>query len=168
MQLWHTDRMPKAILRRDGMTVEIELTFDQLKELMGVNGTNHAVDPNQQNLFEVKESRRRRRVSAKRQIKQGDWNDFIRGISERAKKFLSIVRDHPNGISAESLAPALGFNTANQIGGLTGPGLVKIAEAYGFAASDLYSTVVSFPNGNRTRMFFPGKLLRDQGIEKPA
>jgi hypothetical protein len=161
--------MPKVTIRREGITVEAELTFDQVKELVGVNGHRPIADPAQSQLFEVKstESRsRRKKVSTKRAIKPGDFKDFYRGLSERARQFLNIVHDNPGGISAEKLAPTLGFNTANQIGGLTGPGVVKIAHGYGFKADDLYTSVVTFVGTKRERMFYPGKLLLE--MEKPA
>jgi hypothetical protein len=81
---------------------------------------------------------------------------------------LNIVRHYPEGISAEELAPKLGFNTANQIGGLTGPGLVKIAEASGFSPDDIYTSVVTFPYCKRRQCFVPAKLLKPGHVKKPA
>lgn len=164
--------MPKVTIKRHDITVEAEVSFEQLKELIGVNGHKSATNPEQPQLFEVKtpEPRKRQRSSAKRPIKHGDFNAFLRSLSERAKKFLETVSKHPDGIPADELAPLLGFNTANQIGGLTGPGIVKIAKAFGFEAEDIYNSPVTFPGGQRKRVFFPGKLLKDWSAEreKPA
>jgi len=157
--------MSKITIRRADMTIEAELSFDQLKELLGMNG--HKPSGEQPQLFEVvNEPRRKRRTATKPHIQHGDMSAYLRGLSTRAKNFLNTVREHPQGIDAEELAPALGFATANQIGGLTGPGVVKIAKQYGFNAGDLYTSAVTFPNGKRKRMFYPGKLLLRNEAEK--
>jgi hypothetical protein len=157
--------MSKITIRRADMTIEAELSFDQLKELLGVNG--HRPSAEQPQLFEVvKEPRRKRRAATKPHIQQGDMTAYLRNVSARAKKFLNTVRDHPQGIEVEELVSVLGFNTANQIGGLTGPGVVKIAKEYGFEAEDLYTSVITFTDGKRKRMFYPGKLLLRDEVEK--
>lgn len=157
--------MTRVIIKRQDMTVEADVSFDQLKELLGVNG-HKPVSPEQPQLFEVKETRKRERPSTRRTINPGDFKEFLHSVSGRAKIFLEAMRNSSEGISAERLAPMLGFKTANQIGGLTGPGVVKIAEKFGFKAEDIYTSVVSFPDGQRKRMFYPGNLLRQWSVEK--
>src|SRR5579872_854038 len=146
MAFCHTALMTRVIIKRQDMTVEAEVSFDQLKELLGVNG--HKVDaPLQPQLFEVKQPRKRQRLGTKRTIKHGDFDAYLKSISDRARNFLDAMRAFPEGVTAGDLAPLLGFKTANQIGGLTGPGVVKIAEEFGFKAEDLYTSVVTFPAG---------------------
>jgi hypothetical protein len=162
--------MAKVTIKREGgLSIEADLSFDEIKELMGVNGTSHAVQTQQPELFAVPPvpRQKRRRVATRPNIKQRDFAGYYHALSTRAKSFLDSLSTRRNGISAEELAPILGFSSGNQIGGLTGPGVVKPAAMYGISAGELYSSVVTFPNGKRTRMFFPGKLLL-QEKEKPA
>ncbi len=161
--------MPKVIIRRgDGVSLEADVSFEELKELASLNGhkaiqTQHT----QPELFsQSAEPRRRRQRRGRPQPRHGDFDAFYQHLSSRAKDFLNTVRKHPNGIEAAQLGPILGFTKATQIGGLTGPGIVKSAAAYGIRAEDLYRSVVTFPNGVRQRMFYPGRLLSE--IEKPA
>jgi hypothetical protein len=152
--------MAKVTIRRDGAEFEInDLTFEQVKELVGVNGYGrHAPQV---------------RVSADSQLKadlKDIYAEFVNDLSERGRDFLRIVRQHfAGGIEANTLAGKLGFQDARQIGGLTGGGISKIAKRHGIKVKDIYRAETTFPTGKRTVTFYPGKLLLAMDKEeKPA
>lgn len=153
--------MPKVTIQREGITFEAEVTFAELKELVGLNGNGHSqstpTPTPRAALAPVPEMPRRSR----------DFEAFFAALSDRAKLFLRTLAERPQGIDAAELAPILSFSTANQIGGLTGPGITKVAELYDIEAIEIYSSTVEWPNGERKRMFYPGPLLREK-MRKPA
>ena len=142
--------MARVVLKREnGLTIEADLTFEQIKELVGVNGY-HAVASRQQV------------ESHSQQSLPGieDFDAFYNDLPERGKLFIKVLREHPKGIDAATLAPLLDFESGNQIGGLTGGGLSKTAKRHSIKVRDIYTTDVKFPDGKRRRMFYPGKLLK--------
>lgn len=90
-----------------------------------------------------------------------DFNGFYSHLPERGKLFIKILKEHPDGIEAGEMASLLGFENANQIGGLTGGGLSKIAKRFSIKVKHVYTTDVKFPDGKRRRMFYPGRLLKE-------
>jgi hypothetical protein len=152
--------MAKVTIRRDGAEFEVnDLTFEQVKELVGVNGYGHHAP--------------QLRVPADSRLKtdvKDIYAEFVSDLSERGREFIRIVRQHfAGGIEANDLAGKLGFQDARQIGGLTGGGISKIAKRYGIKVKDIYRAETTFPSGKRRVTFYPGKLpLTMDKEEKPA
>jgi len=143
--------MPNVVLKREGgLTIEADLTFEQIKELVGVNGHAAAIP-----IRAVPEPHPQKSLPG-----IPDFEGFYSALPPRGKKFIDYMREHPKGIEASVLAPLLGFVNANQIGGLTGGGLAKMAARYSVSMGDVYATDVKFPGGKRKRMFYPGKFLK--------
>lgn len=111
-----------------------------------------------------------KKTSERVETAEPDFGGFMADLSDRGKSFISVLTQHPQGIEANALAPLLGLNEAIQIGGFTGGGLAKIAKKFRIRMKDIYKSEVSFPNKKRTRMFYPGKLLKNRPLqmEKPA
>lgn len=150
--------MPTVVIHReDGQTIEIsELTFEQVKELAGVDG-HGAVAPR----------RTKKRVTPIGTIIETsgpDIHGFISELTERGRLFIKALRDNPSGVEANDLAAFLKLNDPRQIGGFTGGGLAKMAKKFGIKMRDIYSTQVTFPDGKRRRMFYPGKLIKSGAI----
>jgi len=140
--------MPNVLIKRGAdETIEVtDLTFKQVKELVGLDG--------------------RRRTSRRITVEDGanvvgsgaaDYRKFFSSLSDKGKKFFEIVRQYPSGIESKALANQLGFTNPNQIGGLAGGGLAKMAKNWGVKLSRLYTSEVRFTNGVRERVFKPGK-----------
>jgi len=156
--------MPTVTIRReDGQTIEIsDLTFEQAKELAGVNGHGSTTP----RLTKKRTTDIAVTFQAGTFQAANDIHGFISSYSnsERAKSFISALRDHPNGIDAHDLARLLNLNDPRQIGGFTGGGLAKIAKKFGIKMKDIYKSEVTFPAGKRTRIFYPGKLVKSGAI----
>lgn len=157
--------MAKVTVRRGDAVFEItDLSFDQVKELIGVNGHNPVATklsiPANEDLPQPIQ------IAARRP----DFTAFLNAISDRGRDFIRLLRDHPQGIEANELAGKLGYQDARQIGGLTGGGLAKGAKKHSVRLKDVYRAVISFPNGKRTVTFFPQKLIKGLSLEqeKPA
>lgn len=151
-----------TIHRPDGdFTVE-DISFEQVKELVGVNGYgSHApqeavASTPAKNLFPI------------RTTKEPDFRGFLAKLSERGRLFTDTLRHHRDGIEANLLAGKLGFRDSRQIGGLTGGGIAKAAKGHGIRLKDIYRVETTFPNGTRTVKFYPGKLILGIEQEKPA
>lgn len=154
--------MAKVTIRRGDAEFEVsDLTLEEVKELIGVNGrTTHqpssiaAVGP----------------IAApvRQPAKQPDFRGFLDAISDRGRVFVSELKHHPSGIDAYELAKRIGYADPRQIGGLTGGGLAKIATRYGIKLADVYRTEITFPEGKRTVTFYPGKLIVALIEQKPA
>jgi hypothetical protein len=141
--------MAKVTIRRGDAEFEIsDLTFEQVKELVGVNGHGHAVPPTA--------------------APHDDFAGFFKAINDRGRLFISTLQHHPGGIEANTLAGKLSFNDARQLGGLTGAGVARIAKKHGVRVKDVYRTDVTMLSGKRTVMFYPGKLVLALNEEKPA
>ncbi|MGD0520398.1 MAG: hypothetical protein ABSA48_04005 [Terracidiphilus sp.] len=152
--------MAKVIVERNDLRIEADLTFDQIKDLMGVNGHGGTpkVTPAPTNKAPVSPSAR------------ADFNGFVATISDRGRKFISTLKRNEQGIEANDLARALEFNEPKQIGGLTGGGLAKVAHKQGIDLNDVYRTEITTPNGKRTLTYYPGRLILNilHPEEKPA
>jgi hypothetical protein len=154
--------MAKMVIHREGgQTIEIsDLTLDEVKELAGLNGHSASAHPAAPSLP--------KKIAVR--ASDSDVDGFMAALTDRAKTFISILQQHPQGIEANSLAPLLGLNDPRQIGGFTGGGLAKIAKRFKIKMNDIYKSEVTFPNKKRTRMFYPGKVIKRQPLqmEKPA
>jgi hypothetical protein len=137
-----------------------DLTLEQVKELIGVNGYgSHAPKPSVAALS-TPQLPYVARIS--------DFAGFLKNLSERGRLFLDTLRHHPHGIDSNTLAGKLGFQDARQIGGLTGAGITRIAKKYGVKMKDVYRAEITFPQKKRTVTFYPGKLILAMNEEKPA
>lgn len=145
--------MPKVVIHReDGGSIEIsDLTFEQVKEIAGVNGHRSAAPTT---------SRKRAASGVAVVAGNNDVHGFVSALPDRARTFIAALRDHPDGVEAQDLALLLKLNDARQIGGFTGGGLSKLAKKYKINMRDIYKSEVTFPAGKRTRMFYAGKLIR--------
>jgi hypothetical protein len=153
--------MPKVVIRNEsGQTFEIsDLTFEQVKEIAGVNGHRPAMPA----------PRKMRPSGIMVESTDNDVPGFLRELSERGRSFIAALRDHPQGVEANDLASLLKLNDARQVGGFTGGGLAKIAKKHRINMRDIYKSQVTFPGGKRTRMFYPGKFIKNGAVlEKPA
>jgi hypothetical protein len=160
--------MPKVVIKRDGLEIEADLTLDEIKNLAGISSNGHkasvlAPEPPRPAPAPVVTPIRGKGP----QKPAPDFAGFWKSISERAQTFLRIMRDNPKGIDGRDLAPLLGFTNPSQLGGLTGPGMTKIGTRFGIKSADLYRSEVIFPNGERKRMFYPGKLTLAMTDETP-
>lgn len=147
--------MAKVTIHRPtgDFTVE-DITFEELKELVGVNGHN----PHSAPQSPVKTTLPLRT----------DYKTFLAHLSDRGRLFVDILKHHPMGIEANDLAAKLDFKDARQIGGLTGGGIAKIAKRHGIKVREIYKMEITSPNGKRTVTFTPGKLVFGSEQEKPA
>jgi hypothetical protein len=151
--------MPRVAFDRDGLKIEADLSFDELKELVGINGHKPAEASRQAKESVSPAAKPRKRKRAPASSKQaGDFNEFVRSLSDRAAKFVTILRQHERGIEARDLAPMLGFTDPAQIGGVTGPSISKVAGNQGIKVEHIYKSRIEFADGQRKRMFYPGKL----------
>jgi hypothetical protein len=146
--------MAKVTIRRGDAEFEInDLTFEQVKELVGVNGHGHnAPSAAAPQLLPLRD----------------DFAGFLKVISNRARLFINTLRHNPSGIEANALAAKLSFNDARQLGGLTGAGVARMAKKHGVRVKDIYRTDITSPSGKRTVTFYPGKLVLALNEEKPA
>jgi hypothetical protein len=140
--------MPNVKITRNGETIEIlELSFEQVKELAGLNG--HAQS---------------RKTGAHEQAdfvvgKNGDsprYSEFKKALSKNSYEFLRILRDNPTGIAADALAESLGLKETSQMGGLVGGGIGKIAPRFNVELRKLYKKEVRFDKGERRVIYKPG------------
>ena len=159
---YNDSAMAKVTIRRgeDEFLIS-DLTFEQVKELVGVNGYgSHA--PKQPISAPVN-------MQPKLFSGNDDYAGFVKNISDRGRLFLNTLQHHPEGIDSNTLAGKLGFQDARQIGGLTGAGIARVARKHGVRIKDIYRAEVTFPGKKRTVTFYPGEalsLVRNE--EKPA
>ena len=142
--------MLKVVIKRgeDEIFEVSDLTFDQVKELIGVNGySGHATDGEvtYKNVLPVSV--------------EPDYHGFYRALTPAGKRFFEVLSASPDGIVATKLATELRFNNTNQIGGLAGGSLSKLAKKFCIELSGLYTAEVNFENGVRTRRYTPGRLI---------
>jgi hypothetical protein len=147
-----------AIIKRsNGDVIELSNLTDQLvRELLGVNsnnGSGHAPPPARRG--------RPRKQSVSMRINDGtpDYAGFKKTISESGRKFIEVVRQHPNGIVADELAEKIGLKNAVQIGGITGGGLAKVARRFNVELANVYTIEKKFENGMRETRYRPGKEI---------
>jgi hypothetical protein len=154
--------MATVTVRKGDAQFEIrDLTFDQVKELIGVNGYSRP---------SAGESKPAAGVSLASLPPHRDMDGFLKNTSDRGRAFVRALLHHPDGIEANALAAKMGFQDARQIGGLSGGGLVKTAKKHGIKLEHLYRREITMgADGKRTVIFFPGRLITAMSaIEKPA
>src|SRR5713101_8272391 len=122
--------MAKVTIHRPtgDFTVE-DITFEQAKELVGVNGYgSHAPQESTPvtNLLPIRATR------------EPDYRGFVDHLSERGRLFIHTLKHHPMGIEANDLAAKLSFTDARQIGGLTGGGIAKAAKKHSINLRHIY------------------------------
>jgi hypothetical protein len=129
------------ITRPDGQIFDVsDLSFEQLKELVGVNG--HVA---------------KHGIQRFPRLADPDYDALKRKLTDKAKRFLQILRDNPDGISRDHLSEKLGFRTGTQLGGMMGGGIAKHAEKYHIELTDLYTVEVRHEDGQRIVTYKPGK-----------
>jgi hypothetical protein len=137
-----------------------DLTLEQVKELIGVNGYGSHIAKQSNPALSAAQPSFLTRTS--------DFTGFLKDVSDRGRLFLNTLQHHPNGIDSNTLAGKLGFQDARQIGGLTGAGITRVAKKHGVKIKDIYRSEITFPQNKRTVMFYPGKLILTMSEEKPA
>ncbi len=156
--------MPQVRLEREGLRLEAELSLNDIRELFGVkvvsNG-NHAPIPAAVPAFRpVKEIRS---AAATETITipspETAYANFMNAISDNGRKFLHILRQNPAGVEASQMMEHLGFTNVNQIGGLTGGGLVRLGRKFGVDAPDIYRSEITTSNGKRKVTYYPGEAV---------
>lgn len=141
-----------VITSKNGQTVEIsdvQLNVQEIKELAGLNG--HRSRENG--------SRRVRTFTATNIAEAPNYKAFGEALSEKGRKFVSVLRQYPNGISADEFAEKLGLQNSVQIGGVTGGGLSKLAGRFHVDLTTIYKVEKKFENGTRRTLFKPGKNI---------
>jgi len=163
--------MPKVVVERNDLRIEADLSFEQIKELIGVNGYRRLAVNVGAPAASVAPATSTPPRSAPTPIQRLQaFQAFHRILSERGQKFIHILRLNENGIEANQLAQKLGFTEAKQIGGLTGGGVAKAARKTNVPLQDVYRTDITTIEGKRTVMFYPGSLILETSRkeEKPA
>jgi hypothetical protein len=142
--------MPKlTITRQDGQILEIsDLTLDQIKELANLNG--HAVSKRAG-------VRAQRSVGLPPKYAEPDYKGFFAALAENPKKFISVLKQNPNGISADNLVEKMGLKNGNQIGGITGAGMSRMAGSFNVNLKKIYLKEKLFANGENRTIYKPGK-----------
>lgn len=146
--------MPKmTITKADGQVIEIsDLSFDQIKELAGLNG--HVSSGNS---LRAKKKEAAPLLGFTPAPRVNDYAGFKKALTDKARKFFRVLHDNPNGISSDRLAEALGFERGSQIGGMTGGGIVKIAATFGVDVKTLYRHEAKFSMAEGRRVtYYPG------------
>ena len=130
------------------------LSVAEIKYLMGLSGNG-----NGNGLFSAVASAV---VDAtKLHVGPANYRGFFKALTPKAKKFVAVLRDNSQGISADNLAEKLGFKSGAQIGGLAGGGMGKSAKKYGVDLSQVYRREVNSENGVRQVLYFPGKDIEE-------
>jgi hypothetical protein len=151
--------MPKVTIKRpDGAIIEADLSFEEFKQVAGLENHRPAASPA---LTPPAKKRGRPTVAAK----ERDLEGFLKAIGNNAKSFLKVLKAAPKGMEAGYLATAMGLHSPNQVGGVIGP-MSRMADRFGVRAEDLYRSAVTFPNKKRTTMFYPGKLTLEMRSEE--
>ncbi len=86
-----------------------------------------------------------------------DYSGFKKALSDSGKRFIEVLRQHPNGILADNFAEKLGLRGAVQIGGITGGGLAKVAPRFHVDVINVYTVEKKFENGTRSTTYKPGR-----------
>ena len=137
------------ITEKDGQRViEVsDISFNEVRELVRPNGNAHAQSSGRSPQFsELKFPRE----------SKPEYSKFKQGLSAHAKKFFAVLHQNPSGISGDSLAEKLGFNSTNQIGGVTGGGIGKLANRLNIKLTDVYTKEVTRKDGERVVIYRPG------------
>jgi len=148
-----------TIKRSNGEVIQLSNLSDQLvRELLGVNassnGNGHEPSPTK-----TQRASQTRKQPVSMRINDGtpDYAGFKKAISDSGRKFIEVLRQHPNGILADEFAEKIGLKNAVQIGGITGGGLAKVAPRFNLELSNVYMIEKKFENGTRSTTYRPGR-----------
>jgi hypothetical protein len=140
--------MPNVKITRNGETIEImDLSFEQAKELAGLNGHGK---------FKKKIPQEPHAEVVIGKNGNPQYSEFSRLLTPNSHKFFLILRAHPMGIAADNLAEAMGLKGTTQIGGLVGGGIGKLAPRFNIDIRKLYKKEVRFDKGERKVIYRPG------------
>jgi hypothetical protein len=128
--------MPKVTIKPDGTKEISELTFEEVKELAGLNG--HATNGHAPSVPTRRGRPRRTTSYVVPTSNEPDYKHFYRKIGERGRKFFAVLKQNPNGLSGEVFAEKIGFSTPSQIGGLAGANLKRHANQFNVDLTVLY------------------------------
>jgi hypothetical protein len=132
-------------------TFEItNLSVDDLEKIIGLNGHNGNSTPSTPSKLTP---------PPRYSNDDPDYAAFKRKLSGKAKQFIVILSQNPNGISADHLANQLGFTSGVQLGGMAGGGLAKHAVGNNVDLDTVYTREKVFTNGQRRVIYRPGKDL---------
>lgn len=145
--------MPDLKFTNDkGQTFEITgISVDDIAKLAGLNG-HHKNGSNSTATINPDIAYRLRTTP--------DYAGFKNKLTEKAKQFLAILGQNPNGINIDNLAAQLGFQSGVQLGGMAGGGMAKHASDFGVDLSRIYTREKQFVNGNRRMIYKPGPDLK--------
>lgn len=153
--------MPRIFWERNGQKMEAEVSLAEFKDLIG--------DAPSASANQAPPQRASQAAPVVKMTIEGSIRDFLQACTDRARELFRMLRNHPEGIEAHSLAAHLGFSNPSQIGGLVGGGVSKRADKMGVRLGDLYYKRITHPQGVRTVTFYPGKRLLQVAVdEKPA
>jgi len=134
-----------------GQTFEITgISVEEIAKLAGLNGhakpstTPIAVKP-----------------AIQRFPRESDYKGFKKKLTAKAKQFIAILSQNPNGINADHLANQLGFQSGVQLGGMAGGGMAKHADEFNVDLSRVYTREKLFANGERRVIYKPGADLNE-------
>jgi hypothetical protein len=139
------------ITEKDGRVIEVsDLSFDEVRDLLRLNGNGHS----QAVTTPITVAHHQVKFTA-----EPEYAKFEIGLSDYARKFISVLHQNQAGISADLLAEKMGLKTTAQIGGVTGGGLSKLAKEFNIDLDDIYLKQVLRVNGQRIVMYKPGKEI---------
>ena len=140
----------KVTIKRGDEIIELsDLSFEQAKEIAGVNGHRRTSASRQRALHFAGQE-----TSAAKE--EPDYKGFWRAISDKGRKFFRIIEAHPNGIDALSMVTELGLKSTPQVGGFAAGELSRFAKKNGVDLQRVYKSEAVFENGVRTRTYRPG------------
>jgi len=140
-----------TITTKTGETLEISgLSLQEIKDLAGLNG--HAST----NVRAPRATSNGSKTPLSRPT-EPDYHGFFIALSEKGKKFIQVLQQHPNGVNADAMAEHMGFQSATQIGGTTGGGMSRLAPKFGVDLDNVYIPDVSFASGLRRTVYKPGR-----------
>jgi hypothetical protein len=146
--------MPDLKFTNDkGQTFEITgISVEEIAKLAGLNGNGHAKDSAAP--IAVK-------PGIQRFPRESDYEGFKKKLTAKAKQFVVILSQNPNGINADHLAGQLGFQSGVQLGGMAGGGMAKHADEFNVDLSRVYTREKLFANGVRRVIYKPGADLNE-------
>jgi hypothetical protein len=142
--------MPKlTITRPDGQILEIsDLSLEEIKELANLNG--HAVSKRSG-------ARAQRSAGLPPKDTEPNYKGFYDALADNPKKFIAVLKQNPNGISADNLVEKMGLKNGNQIGGITGAGMARMAGNFSVNLKKVYLKERVFADGEGRTIYKPGK-----------
>jgi hypothetical protein len=88
-----------------------------------------------------------------------NYAGFFQHLSDKGKKFIEVLRENRNGVGADQLTEKMGLTSPNQIGGITGGGMSKLAKRYHVDLATIYTADIRFDDGGRHTTYKPGSAL---------